>query len=670
MTRFTTAHMLSFFKTHIISLLSIAVLLLFLKSVWATLGSDAYLIDGNIHDFFLPWNAAWAQAQGVEIHEDFHSPFGIIYFLLSSFSVHLTNAFPNALSLVDIHYLSSIIFGTFLTVLYFLSRATMPEGKRVPVWIWVIALILCFQARDYDRQGDFIPDWYGVYNSHLWSLILLQVAIVLHWTELRQTRLRTVVLAGFQSICLMVTFHYKASFFASSAIICILPVFYLGSLPKIGTYIGVGVALCSATLGFIALGGYSYAGYFNDLLLAAAAKSDQDSKSFNRLAEVFFGFVILAQALRNHHRPELRNDIGLLRQLGSYLLDTFFRKVRFKDLAFDAMLGFGLGLAVFGEYRQSILPVIIVLAFYVFSGYLGGALRQPQRWSILHAVILIYIFKFTDTSLEISRELAENSTNENRKYSDTDIWETGRIGKDGIAFRYAIFSTFFDYLDPLPFEQNSNGEHYLLDRAKSVHGSFPLADLQTGDGHWKQDLIDYSLSVFDPELSDTKALRQKAALLGPGIGSTQHYVRNLNATLNWLEETGISARTDLKIGHVGFANPWPFLTKTHFPDNSLHWNHLKTTLPSDNLTLLLEPMATADLVVMPLLSINTSMQWHFNCAFTLWNQEQGELFRPIEVVDTYLILVRENGSLANMESKGQPLQLKARSEPSFIQCNL
>lgn len=613
---------LKIIRNYGVALLAGVIFAQFMIHVWGVLSGDTYLLDGNIHDFFIPWNAALAVKQGMEIHVDFHSPFGPVYFFLSSNALRLIESYPSVLQLPDIHYLSSLIFGGALTLVFLVVRACQPRGTRIPFWVLVLLLLLCFQARDIDRLDHAVSNWYGIYNSQLWSLVLFQIAVVLHWQEQPKSRASTIILALVQVFCLLVAFHYKISFFAASGLVVILPVFFLGSLSRVGLYIGLGVAICGVVVAVISLFGFSYTGYLQDIALAAASKaSGSDSEDNGDLLRALVAFVLLAQFLRNHNRQFWDPETPFLERFRHYVVEGHLKCIKGKEVVFDGLVSLALGFAALGDFNRPIIPLAFVLSFYVFTRAFGGRFLQRSRWSALHLVVLYLLFAFVGIALESTRVVAEGAQNaDGNDAMSYQKWQVAYLDYPSapFAFRFRRELTVSEFVDRGPL---------------------------TRGPQWDQELINFSLEGYDEiEGPKNRPLPLKASLV-PGAGSHAQYLDDLNGTLKWFEDNGLIGRQSLSVAGLGFANPWPLLTRNSIPKSSQHWMHLGTTLPFNDYSALLDGMAAADVVVMPLLSVDEPMQWRFNCAFTLWNAGEGTIFEPLAVVGLNLILAKSEIAL-------------------------
>ena len=74
--------------------------------------------------------------------------------------------------------------------------------------------------------------------------------------------------------------------------------------------------------------------------------------------------------------------------------------------------------------------------------------------------------------------------------------------------------------------------------------------------------------------------------------------------------------------------------------------HLGTSLSLDQLGQALEPLAEADVVVVPALTFDSLEEPLLRCGFYLWNQRKGGVFVPQAIAGVNMIFLRRGGRLA------------------------
>ena len=581
--------------------------------VLAYLANAETLIAGNIHDYFLPLNAAYVTGMSGLGQETLRSPFGPFYVLLSAASFGMIRAFPGWLSLDKIHALSSLQVSLFVIALFFLFRSLQRTERKLPLWLLAFSLMVCFQPREI-RLDEILPDWYGTYNNHLWAVLLLQAANHYAWRGQRPGNKTVIALAVFEAACLSITFHYKVSFFAASAGLALLPLGSVGTLRGKLTYAGVTLAAFAVVAALLAAAGFSYARYFEDLRWAAAAKSPIPLQVAAQLIALA-AFVFVAFMLQWERRHAFAASSAEARNLSG--LAGLFRR-SFSMIGFDAVAGVALALAALGDFRSPVWPyVVMALCAARVSGvaHSGANARALPVARLVRGVAVAWLILLMSVSLVSLCNIA--------------LFSAGKASPMPHAntLRRVIEA------DPLRFVFGQ------ITLSPSLENLVATGLVAPGTGA-PQTLFDLSYQL---QAHDDHALGGVlSAIVDTG------YVDSLNATAQWLrregERSGQAGR--LVIGSVSFANPYPVLTGNLFPAGSLHWMHLGTSLSIPQLDEALEPLTQADVVIVPALAYDWIPESRLRCGFYLWNLRKGGLFVPQAIAGMNIIFLRRGGHLS------------------------
>lgn len=579
---------------------------------------DVAQISDNIHDFWIPVNAGYSVMVGQAESGVFHSPFGGIYFLLSSNALRLTSAFPDILNVTAIHYLMAFQFLVVLTAVYLVGRAIQSGNLQIPLWFFAALLLLCFQARTIDGFYITAPHWFGNYNSQLWSLLLLQAASNYLWNERTWTERSAAVLAVFQGLFLFIALNYKISFAPAAGLLCMLPFFYLGSTRRILVYVSVGVVFMAATTGMVAGIGFSYSQYLSDLAAAAAAKSSAPEG----LPAAGLSAVIYLAALQvvRHHKAARDALNGTGPSIRTYLVNGIFGRVKLRELAFDSVGALALFLSQLGDFQRSVTPYFLMIAFVGFGPILQNLSRPKGSLGLLHFGAAGWVAAFCYTSLATMYEVGKMS----RPVPwSPPIWDQISVidyAENPISFRFPHVSSIKEFL---------------------AGGLFVKSD------DWGKTLIERSYSFYAEAEIDPVGL--------PDVFENQEYIEGINSVVSWFKSKDLIG-SGIAVESIGFANPWPFLTKNRFARETSHWVHIGTTIAATEMDTYYRTLETADILVLELLGSDRAFtQFYFNCTFFLWNLNNGEPFVPQEVVGTHLIFAREGGKVKPWSNLGLKL---------------
>ena len=306
------------------SVLGLLCTILLFAAIIGCFRGDTYIVKGNLHDLWIPQLGAYAIKTGAVLHHEFHTFFGLFYNGLNYVSLILTENFPDIFMPSDMIMLSSSLFAIVIVGLCFLIKINTKRRKCIPWFVFLLIISHIFQSRQMLRLLDYkYILWYGSYNYHMWSLLLLQaVHIFACLGRIRRWKMTNRDLLLFslvQTICAFIAFNYKMSFFGSSALMAasiflLLPnrakIIYASTSIILFISFGITVALTS---------GYSYMGYFNDVLHASEAREmiglEKKLEFVIYYCLVFFiiqyrKLLFSGHFLRHlvHNRPELSKD--------------------------------------------------------------------------------------------------------------------------------------------------------------------------------------------------------------------------------------------------------------------------------------------------------------------------------------------------------------------------
>jgi hypothetical protein len=567
------------------------------------------VLDGNVHDFFLPINAAYAMQLGGIGQDALRSPFGPLYAVLSANSLALIEAWPGWIQLDKIHALSSLQFLILPIFLFFAYRALQEDDRRFPKWLLLVAMIVCVLPRSADAILTLFPNWYGTYNNHLWSILLLQAANLYAWRGRRPDGRKLLLIAVLDAICVMVSFNYKFSFFVPAMLLVLLSAACLGGWKQRFTYMATIVVLVCVITGLVSAAGYSYSAYFRELQWLLAAKSLQVPPLRNHV------FLLLAfVALSDLTRP---GDAAGHARLTAIPVISYeglrYVTIRF---GFSAVVGCAVLLAAQGDFHSPAWPYIVLLALASSSGgdqslaaiSVYSRLQAKLRFFASACVVVLLVTGLVSLAFLIRPQAT-----------------LGDGPLEALHLRSIA-------VDPLRFEYGQSNPSASFDELVEV-------GLSAGPPT-PEKLIRMSYSV-------TAAIRIPPQLSAVIDLIKAQYPADLGLTAQWFSRRlkTFPPETRVVIGFVGFVNPLPFLTGNLFPKDSLHWMHLHTTIGEDQIYPALEPMATADAVVVPALYLPLIDQKMLNCSFYLWNMRQGEIFVLQEVSGLNLVFLRKGGRL-------------------------
>ena len=347
--------------------------LLFMAIFGCFLG-ETYVVKGNIHDLWIPYIGAYAVKTGASLHHDLHSPFGLFYHMLNYFSLLLIEKIPSIFHLSDLVMLSSTLFSFVLIGLFILIKINIKGFSFISWFILPLLISMAFQLREMqisllNYKGVL---WYSSYNLHLLSLLFLQAVHIFSWIR-HSTHLTSRVLLLFsfiQAVFIYITFHYKINFFGASSLMAISIFFSLSNKQKIFYTVNLMAFFFLFCLITILIAGYSYIGYFNDILVAVEANADGGFMIKDILYMLLFSLIFFI--IQNHYEK-----------------NKFF-----KNIFFAIFINFALYAGIFGiGTLKPFVSYWIVFFLYIIINIEKGKVKKMTY------ALLSYVFLSNSASL-------------------------------------------------------------------------------------------------------------------------------------------------------------------------------------------------------------------------------------------------------------------------------
>ncbi len=566
---------------------------------------DTFPTYGNLHDFFIPLNSAYALATGEVLHETFRSPFGIIYHYLNYWAFSVAGYFPDLFSPLDSVLLSSVIFDIFIVALFFLIRFGQERDHRLPFWMLLIVLTFTFQARDIDVLHAQMPNWYGLHNNHLWAVLILQIAGLIPWGTKREGTWNAVYLAAIMSICISVSFNYKISFFVGSGFVCLAPMLFF-SRTQLLAYIVTGLSVSSLIFMGVMATGYSYGGYYEDIMQAVAAKSSGGVFSDINILMVG-GAIILLQIVRGNLNWSAITSISTSNSVQDSV-GTITKHLNFRTLAFDTIIMFATALASAGDFNHPAFFYLLVIFIVGFWNAGENNATFRSRGGIITHLVAMIVFLTVFFNISSLDRVAQNSISSNKQNGNADYSETRAsiVTNNGLL----SFNVFFG---ASMAKINSTGVY-----------------VKSSD--WK-----------DAAITMSYATATRNRLMLPVFENWNvKYIKGINEVSSRLTNLGLGLGSDTKIQTIGFVNPYPFVLGTPFLQKNFHWVHIGTTIRESDIDEYLNTMLDADIIILPVAATDPVAQTRINCAFYKWNSLQSEQFEIVDVLEENLLLAKAN----------------------------
>jgi hypothetical protein len=536
------------------------------------------LITGYLHDLFLPLNAARVIDEGLRLHEQYHSPFGWVFFYVSSMAMSLREAVAPESSATGVMLSAALVFFVVIFAVFVLLRTSL-GSRAMPVWLMPFLLVLGASPRNQEGLGYTDLLWYGMYNNQLWTLLLLQLSAFFSLLlsedirgRIRAGGFRLIPLSVAQALVLYVALNYKISFFVASLALALASLIVIGWRRALMPFM-----LCAAAIMTMLvathLAGYSYQAYVADLMMAVRAREEGSTG----LGEIVWPALVLLG--------------GCVAFLDPSILKSIKRKGPATSMT-DAIVSMALALAamvlgLMGDYSKSMVYLFIFVALFLVANHRAS---HESRWGapmVLSCGILAVVFSVN--ALSVVRVI-------DYKISDID------------KKRYVVSE----------LSARWGGEW---------HVAFPRPDFgsqieELAGVFGKQDAAWFGLA-----LKPVGRIRQM-------YGSVDYMVSH-QEVLSLLEEIG--AKPDAMVVELEFANSFPVLWGSPTPPGSLHWIHQGTTISNASYIKTFEPYYSADIVLLP--TINDAVkQPQMNCLFLIENGLRGHPFQ-VRYVDRYWVML-------------------------------
>lgn len=274
-----------------------------LLAVAAALLPGPVPVLGNLHDIFIPLNAAAAIEHGLALHDDIRSPFGHLYFWLHHAASRLWQLLAPDASALAVLTLAGLLFALGAVLALAFARCVLGPNPLTRPWLAALLILLAVSPRNQASLDDHKTLlWYGLYNNQLWGVVIVLLAVLLVLLThtgtretLRARPTRQLALAVLLAAGLYVTLHYKVNFFLACTLLALAILLVTGGRAARRIAIATAVLMLLAVL-VTGIAGYDYPGYAADLARAAAAKRQHPSSAGSILATIAL-VALLATAL-------------------------------------------------------------------------------------------------------------------------------------------------------------------------------------------------------------------------------------------------------------------------------------------------------------------------------------------------------------------------------------
>lgn len=556
----------------------------------------SYLSAGNLHDILIPYNSALAAAQGLVLHQDFHTPFGWVYAGLNHFGWKLIHASGGLLAVNDLITVTALVWTLAVIGAYFTIVSRLPDKDR-PAWLllWLVGQFIIFVSFNFRGLSSFsVKDisWYGTYNNHLWGLFFLQLVSLFSAMRVGLSKSTLIQLACSQSLCIALALNYKISFGLASILlaVAVLAMHWPGWRWRY-TYATTILVLVSTIALLLAPEHYSYSLYLQDLGYALQAKSEKES-GLSALA-LLVGFAVIAVVLLWQRYPiRLADwlDLGTLRS---------HRRALWHVLIVAGLLALAINLAIAGDYARPYHYIAALISLLVLIG--PYELHPLQRGKTLQLVAMLVLATITLLQIQTNLRIARYKTVEYQK---------GRYQPMQLSTAYG----------PLAWTLDASSSYDSLTRLTRLDEQPNFATIVA--------------DLAFPEYEKGKTT--------PPVFFNGDYVAGLNAALQMLDS--LSAPRNMNIVMLEFTNPMPLLLGSPLAQGSFHWVHFGTSVPSrDGDTRIQSQWKGTDLLIMPVAAIDGYSQWLMNCRFHAWNERNARPFVPF-AFDRFHIYYTRDGS--------------------------
>lgn len=512
------------------------------------------------------------------LHEQYHSPFGWIFFAVSSLAMSLRETVAPESSATGVMISAALVFFVVVLAAFLLLRASL-GSRAMPVWLLPFLLVLSASPRNISELSHRDLLWYGMYNNQLWSLVLMQLVAFFSLllndsvrTRIFSCRARMISLCLAQALVLYVALNYKVSFFLAGLALALATLIVIGRHRALMPFT-LSASVLVAMLGATHLAGYNYEAYLSDLMMAVRAR-EEGSTGLGGI--VWYAGVLLALCI-------------------VYLDPTRLAVVRRRGAATSmsvatvsmvlAMAALVLGLM--GDFSKSLMYLFLFLALYLVAHRHTGHEAASRIPMFLSFGILAVIF--TVNTLSVARVV-------DYKVGDVDS------KRYVVSTHAARWGGDWHLVLPRP-HFGSQVEEWAAVFGKYNDGWFSLALKAAGNLRIMYTSVDYMVS------------HQEA--------------------LSMFEKIGV--KPDAMVVELEFSNSFPVLWGSPTPPGSLHWVHHGTTISNDSYIKAFEPYFSADVVLLPGVGFDFK-QPHMNCVFLIENRLRGSPFE-VQYVDRYWIML-------------------------------
>lgn len=590
---------------------------------------DSILVTGNLHDLFIPQLSAKAIKDGLILNHEFHTPFGYIYHYLNYFSLTLIERFPNIFTQSDMIMLSSVLFSFIVISIFLLVAITTRNAKTIQYLIIILILSTLFQVRNVEHILEYKNLlWYGVYNKHLWAILLLQILHVFSWSGVTKEvscikiNYKTLLLFSLiQSVCIYISFNYKFNFFIASSFVAGSALFFLAGKLKFVYALVIGILLTSFTLLTALVFGYSYPAYLNDLLHIIQSKSSLLSFKYFKH---FMYFILFSMLFVYHKKIILREYYThsfkkLIHGLSNGFPDSWslIQKSYLNianSLLFFIFIGLGVLVGVLGDYERPNLYFLIVFLMYVCL----KTNKSLTRFSSLFILLFVIVINITSLAYLSLNKLNEEKTN---KYIEVNLFGKSKdiIIKNSLDLDHKTLESYKKFEDYKTFILNTA----LLDEAHEINKTQGFLDKEISFLirlyflHSTNFNLEKETKLFnDHSLSILRHLRHRTILW-----NNERYYSMFQDSIIRIKNIDYSYNDKIMI--LGFSNHLPVVLNSRLAPDSYHWVHLGTTFSEENIYKLYNTFKNHDVIYIP----TVTADWYqpfLNCVFYNWNLKSNQ----------------------------------------------
>ncbi len=561
------------------------------------------------HDFFIPINAGYAFKNGYSLHENFHTPFGWLYPAINALALSIIELFPDILSLNGFISISSLIFSFSITAVFSIIYCLHPKQFRSILFlllVFALSVNFQFKSRTDWTIFDVAPVIRSIYNNHLWGLFLFQVAHAFLLLKIKNDRQflekrEIIIAAALQALILYIFLSYKINFFLGGLLISAILIILMPIRQSV-SYIMYGAVIFFGFMATTWLLGYSYNGYFQDILTTIEAKKEI-YKAYTEHAD-FINKLATVPLLFDYRQP-LQT---LLITTSLFLYYIYQRTNRFNLKNISLCLK---------EKEYLVVFVFLFSIFFAFYVALQGDYDKPHLYLGISSLIFILInpipkfhiiyyrlahyillfLVFINIFSIISATKANNQTIAGYHFSDFHI--TAQNSKHN----FQIKTTDRDNISPPKLNDK------LLTQDAMVFESYKTEN---------PNFIDYIENTAQNDL----------------------YIKMLTDVMSTLSSVDISEHEKLFL--LEFTNPLPFLTNSKIPANSFNWLHAGVTISIESLPQIRKNFIDSDAVIIPAKSIDGNAQQLMNCEFYEWNFNQNEPLKVFKISENAIYLGTDN----------------------------